>query len=83
MNECECECDFDCECMNKIEKYDPRYMAITAHIGQFRRDGVTPYTEHLRSVVMKVEEDDDARTVAWLHDILEDTSETEESLIEQ
>ena len=74
--------DFECKCMNKSKKYDPMYIAMDAHIGQFRRDGVTPYTEHLRSVVMKVDGDVDARSVAWLHDILEDTNETVESLSE-
>src|SRR5262245_7600070 len=46
-------------------------IAHEAHDGQ--RDTVTgaPYIEHVRRVVGRVESDD-AKTVAWLHDVIED-----------
>ncbi len=50
------------------------------HADQTRRDGATPYTEHLRRVAASVETAeigesfrDRAVAAAWLHDILEDT----------
>lgn len=42
------------------------------HNGQFRRDGVTPYTNHLQDVASCVS-NDVLKKIAWLHDILEDT----------
>jgi (p)ppGpp synthase/HD superfamily hydrolase len=56
-------------------------IATKAHDGQFRRDGVTPYVTHPRRVAKRVSGNEDAEAVAWLHDVLEDTSETEESLL--
>ena len=55
-------------------------IAIRAHEGQFRRDGVTPYWKHPERVAARLSGDDKAQAVAWLHDVLEDTEETEESL---
>ncbi len=55
-------------------------IATQAHDGQFRRDGLVPYIEHPRSVVERVPNDPDAQVVAWLHDVLEDTSVTAEEL---
>ncbi|MGH1539150.1 MAG: GTP pyrophosphokinase [Arenicella sp.] len=46
-------------------------LAIEAHEGQFRKDG-SPYTCHLELVASKVT-GEDAKVVAWLHDVLEDT----------
>ncbi len=58
-------------------------IARRAHAGQFRRDGSTPYIEHVITVAGRTSEfggDDQAIAIAWLHDVLEDTKETEESL---
>lgn len=57
-------------------------IAETAHSGQYRHDGVTPYFEHPRSVASLVE-GEYAKMVAFLHDVIEDTDETEESLLEK
>lgn len=54
-------------------------IARKAHAGQFRRDGVTPYITHPEAVA-EMFEDDTLKAIAWLHDVIEDTSETEESL---
>jgi len=50
-------------------------------LGQFRRGGVIPYIEHPRAVVSRVGDDQEAQIVAWLHDVIEDTEETADSLI--
>lgn len=56
-------------------------IARWAHYGQFRRDGVTPYIKHPESVARRLQGDWDSVTaVAWLHDVIEDTAETVESL---
>lgn len=47
-----------------------REIAIKAHKGQFRRDGVTPYITHPEAVANAVS--DAAKPAAWLHDVLED-----------
>ena len=57
-------------------------IATRAHDGQFRRGGVVPYVEHPRAVVGRLEDDPEAQVVAWLHDVIEDTDETAESLVE-
>ena len=57
-------------------------IATRAHSGQFRRGGVVPYIEHPRAVVARVGDDPEFKIVAWLHDVIEDTDETEASLIE-
>jgi len=49
-------------------------LARSAHEGQFRRDGVRPYIEHPQAVVARLEGDAEGQAVAWLHDVLEDTS---------
>ena len=49
-------------------------IATDAHRGQFRRDGVTPYISHPEAVAKRVEGDDLAEAIAWLHDVLEDTA---------
>lgn len=46
-------------------------VARYAHKGQIDKSDV-PYVEHLEAVAAQVE-GDDAKAVAWLHDIIEDT----------
>ncbi len=60
-----------------------RSIATAAHAGQFRRDGATPYVNHPEAVVERVIGDAEAESVAWLHDTIEDTVETANSLREQ
>ncbi|MEM1210201.1 MAG: hypothetical protein AAF586_03885 [Planctomycetota bacterium] len=55
-------------------------IARRAHEGQFRRDGLTPYVVHPRAVAARVAGDVVAEAVAWLHDVLEDTDETADTL---
>jgi (p)ppGpp synthase/HD superfamily hydrolase len=56
-------------------------IARTAHAGQFRRDGVTPYIEHCQAVVNRLRgESDEVIAAAWLHDCIENTNETWDSL---
>jgi (p)ppGpp synthase/HD superfamily hydrolase len=50
-------------------------LAREAHQGQCRKDG-TPYITHVEAVVGQLKGDEIAQTVAWLHDVLEDTSLT-------
>ena len=64
-----------------------RSIAYKAHDGQFRRDGITPYIEHPKTVagiVLKAglspQNECTALAVAWLHDVLEDTEVTEDEL---
>lgn len=54
-----------------------REIATESHVGQFRRDGVTPYIDHPAAVVTRVGSDLRMIAVVWLHDVLEDTSETQ------
>ena len=58
-------------------------MAYRAHSGQFRRDGVTPYIRHPEDVAKRVGDDPIAVAVAWLHDVLEDSSFTLKDLLER
>lgn len=53
-------------------------IAREAHRGQTRRGGHA-YITHPEAVAQAVT-GDDAKAVAWLHDVLEDTAETEETL---
>lgn len=55
-------------------------IAYEAHKGQTRRDGKTPYIEHVKKVVDLVGDNEQAQCIAWLHDVIEDTSYTFESL---
>ena len=57
-------------------------IARAEHAGQFRNDGVTPYITHVEGVAKNF---DPARmpfenATAWLHDVLEDTTVTEQEL---
>lgn len=60
-----------------------REIATIAHEGQFRRDGTTPYINHPEAVVQRVGSDERLVAAAWLHDVLEDTTETRESLLKK
>lgn len=51
-------------------------IAFTVHREQFRRDGVTPYINHVITVVRNVRQRGGSNieiVVAWLHDVLEDS----------
>ncbi|MBT3298205.1 bifunctional (p)ppGpp synthetase/guanosine-3',5'-bis(diphosphate) 3'-pyrophosphohydrolase [archaeon] len=54
------------------QKYATKY-----HQGQFRKNGVTPYIVHPHAVVKYLEKfgikDEVTLSIAWLHDIVEDT----------
>ena len=73
--------------MNDIDHnlIDSAYsLARTAHRGQFRRDGVTPYIIHPIDVAQRVKRRGGgsfAQAVAYLHDVLEDTSVTLHDLV--
>jgi len=55
--------------------------ATVAHMGQFRRDGVTPYIKHPERVVeILAGKDEVTRAVGWLHDVIEDTTTTYQDL---
>ena len=60
-------------------------IAISAHLGQFRNDGTTPYIAHCAAVAARLREegtDEETLAVAWLHDVLEDCPDwTEERLL--
>ena len=55
-----------------------KYLATQAHAGQVDKLGA-PYIEHCERVASMLV-DSDAKTVAWLHDVLEDTATTEQGL---
>jgi (p)ppGpp synthase/HD superfamily hydrolase len=60
-----------------------REIATTAHAGQFRRDGTTPYIVHPEAVASRVKGDPTAEATAWLHDVLEDSDISAEDLVER
>lgn len=53
-------------------------IATIAHKGQFDKAG-KPYVNHLEAVASKLKSAEE-KTVAWLHDVLEDTDYTEAQL---
>ena len=57
-------------------------IATKAHAGQFRRGGIVPYIEHPKTVVGRIGDDPEAQIVAWLHDVIEDSEHTAETLQE-
>lgn len=58
-------------------------IAQRAHSGQFRRDGSTPYISHPAAVAQRLaSESQEVIAAAWLHDVLEDTTETTTTLLE-
>lgn len=65
--------------MNELEKAEK--VARKAHEGQRRKNGES-YSTHLELVVSQFDGDEFAQTVAWLHDVIEDTDVTAEELRE-
>ncbi len=55
-------------------------LAEAAHRGDFRKDGKTPYFEHVKEVASRVS-GWDLKTVAILHDTIEDTIITADDLL--
>lgn len=53
-------------------------IADKAHTGQFRNDRTTPYIKHPEAVASAVESR--LKPIAWLHDVMEDTSVTIQDL---
>ena len=51
-----------------------KYLAHRAHAGQVDKAG-RPYIEHVARVAAAVSDDPEAETVAWLHDVGEDSPE--------
>lgn len=51
-----------------------------AHAGQYRRDGKTPYLEHVLAVASAFEKDSWEYEIALLHDVVEDSDWTLEDL---
>jgi (p)ppGpp synthase/HD superfamily hydrolase len=65
------------------EMYDLAYeLAKKAHAGQTRKDKKTPYFEHVKEVASRVK-GWDLKTVAILHDTIEDTKVTAQSLLDE
>ena len=63
-----------------LEVYDRCHeYAARKHAGQLRKDG-TPYIAHPEAVAEQFNYGDKAKTVAILHDVLEDTDATEEEI---
>ena len=58
----------------------------SAHEGQFREDGITPYSIHPETVVKTLKllgvEDEDILCAGYLHDVLEDTNYSAEKIQE-
>ena len=54
--------------------------ACTKHKNQKRKDGVTPFVDHLESVVNRMKNlgitDEEVLSAAWLHDVIEHTDTT-------
>lgn len=71
----------DKEVLKRVPNIDDRayLLAIYIHSAQFRRDGKTPYFNHLEAVANKVE-GPTQKAVAYLHDSIEDTNITLEDL---
>jgi len=62
-------------------------LAKKKHSGQFRKDGVTPYSKHLEDVVNRLKSlgviDEELLCAGWLHDTIEDTETSFDDLYEQ
>ncbi len=56
-------------------------IAYQAHNGQIRYDGKTPYIEHVKKVVSLVGKDEELQCIAWLHDVVEDSWHTADTLL--
>lgn len=57
-------------------------IALRAHRGQYRRDGVTPYMHHVFAVSSKFPTESFEYQIALLHDVVEDSDYTLENLLE-
>ena len=57
-------------------------LCILAHKGQFRRDGITPYSTHPIAVAEMMNTDEE-KIVAYLHDVIEDTDYNEQQIMEK
>ena len=61
--------------------------AKNKHAGQFREDGITPYSKHLDDVVNRLKSlgviDEQIFCAGWLHDTIEKTETTFDDLYEQ
>lgn len=68
----------------KKNNMNAQKIAVLAHMGQKRRDGVTPYINHVADVVMRLVSRGITSQVifdaAWLHDVIEDTHFTYDDL---
>ena len=66
---------------------DAKKFAQEKHKNQKRKDGVTPYSDHLEGVVNRLKNlgvtDKDVLCAAWLHDIIEDTCVTFDQINER
>ena len=64
--------------MPKLESAE--LFAKEKHIGMKREDGITPYSNHLESVINRLKNlgvtDEDVLSAAWLHDTIENTNTT-------
>jgi (p)ppGpp synthase/HD superfamily hydrolase len=58
---------------------DAKELCKKAHAGQYRRDGITPYHTHPFAVADLLT-DEDAKIVALLHDVIEDTEYVSQDL---
>ena len=71
--------------ISKLESAEK--FAKTKHAGMKRKDGVTDYFEHLKSVVNRLQNigitDEEMLCTAWLHDTLEDTRTSFDELIQR
>lgn len=71
--------------MSKVETAE--FYAKDKHKHMTRKDGVTPYSAHLESVVSYLKSlgitDEDVLSSGWLHDTIEDTDTTFDDLYER
>ena len=71
--------------MPKVES--AKLYAKDKHKGMTRKDGTTPYFEHLESVVSRLKSlgvtDEDILCAGWLHDTIEDTDTTFDDVYER
>lgn len=66
---------------NLVEK--AKAIATIAHAGHYRNDMVTDYIVHPAAVAERLKnQSDEIIATAWLHDTIEDTSVTVQSLVE-
>src|SRR5574337_39344 len=71
--------------MNKVKQ--AKEFARKKHDGVTRKDGITPYFDHLRKVVKNLEKlevaNQDILCAGWLHDTIEDTDTDYDDISEQ